>query len=126
MTFFRFKRYVFMSLLFAGAVNILATDNPAPTGADLLHACTEAMASGFNSSKGMLCIWYVTPCDCEANNTNDLPRVCLPADVSHERLADQVVQELRQAPQLLNLSAEAAAANILAPVYPCGDESRNN
>ncbi len=115
-----------MSLLFAGAGNTLATDNPAPTGADLLQACTEAMASGYNSSKGMLCIWYVTPCDCEANNKPGLPRVCLPADISHERLAERIVREISQTPSLLKLSAEAAAASVLAPIYPCGEESRNN
>ena len=123
---FRLRQYALLLLLSAGSGNALSAENPVPSGSDLLLACEESIESGYNSTRGMLCIWYVTPCDCDAGKKPDLPRVCLPADVSHEQLTLQVVRELRQKPLLQEQTAEAAAASILAPLYPCGEESRNN
>ena len=69
----------------------------------------------------MLCHWYVTPCDCHYGNNERLPRVCLPYNVDVSDLATIIVEHLKDNQSLLTLSAEAAAANILAPLYPCDD-----
>lgn len=91
----------------------------APTGADLLEACQFAGKNGYDSTQGMMCIWYVTPCDCHFGKSKEIPRVCLPETVSHQQLADVVVRGIQQTPDLKQVSAEQAAANILSPLYPC-------
>lgn len=91
----------------------------APSAADLLAACEDSLQNGFKDERGMLCVWYVTPCACDAAIKPGLPRVCLPSSATPEALATEVVRALRQRPELASMSAEAAAATILAPRYPC-------
>ena len=93
----------------------------APSAADLLTACEDSLQNGFKNERGMLCVWYVTPCACDAAKEPGLPRACLPPDAAPEALAAQVVEALRQRPELASISAESAVATILAPRYPCPD-----
>ena len=93
----------------------------APSGADLLRACEDSIKNGFDTKAGMLCIWYVTPCDCNFAAKKQLPRVCLPEDKSHESLAKEVMTGLQQQPGLKTETAEMAAAKILSLKYPCSD-----
>lgn len=93
----------------------------APSAADLLLACEDALQNGFKHERGMLCVWYVTPCACDAAIKPGLPRVCLPPAAAPRVLAREVVRALRQRPALASLSAAEAAATILAPRYPCPD-----
>lgn len=102
-------------------LDVSAATPDAPTGADLLSACQHAQRSDYQGEKGMLCIWYVTPCDCQSLKDTALPRVCLPADISHETTAAQVVSALKNQVELQSLSAAQAAARILAASYPCSD-----
>lgn len=90
----------------------------APTGRDLLTACQSSLAEGFNSIEGMLCTWYVTPCDC-VHNSEDIPRVCLPANLTEEYLARLLIDELKSSKNLLSQNAELAANSILVNYYPC-------
>lgn len=108
------KQVVLTSLLTATTVSPAA-----PTGADVLAACEKALSKGFHGTVGMMCIWYVTPCDCQAGKDPAIPRVCLPEDKAPETLAKEVVEGLKQQPALLNESAEVSAGRILAPKYPC-------
>jgi hypothetical protein len=89
----------------------------APSGSDLLEACTLSMRDGFDSMKGKLCTWYVTPCDCNIDKT--IPMVCLPESVSTETLAGIVISGLQQRPDLQQLDATRAAAEILSASYSC-------
>ena len=89
----------------------------APSGSDLLEACTLSMRDGFDSMKGKLCTWYVTPCDCNIDKT--IPMVCLPESVSTETLAGIVISGLQQRPDLQQLDATRAAAEILSARYSC-------
>jgi|APGre2960657468_1045069.scaffolds.fasta_scaffold66585_1 Rap1a immunity proteins len=89
----------------------------APSGSDLLEACTQSMRDGFDSMKGKLCTWYVTPCDCNIDKT--IPMVCLPESVSTETLAGLVISGLQQRPDLQLLDATRAAAEILSARYSC-------
>ena len=91
----------------------------APSGADLLHACEDSLVNGFQSTKGMMCIWYVTPCDCHFGDKKSVPRVCLPKDAAHEELARVVMNGLKEKNELQTLTAEMAAGTILSPIYPC-------
>ena len=91
----------------------------APSGTDLLHACEDSLVNGFQSTKGMMCIWYVTPCDCNFGNKKTVPRVCLPDNISHELLAREVIDGLKENSELQPLTAEMAAGTILSPIYPC-------
>ena len=93
----------------------------APSAADLLVACEDALRNGFRHERGMLCVWYITPCACDAAIKPGLPRVCLPPAAAPEALATEVVRALRQRPALASMDAAAAAATILAPRYPCPD-----
>ena len=93
----------------------------APSAADLLLACEEALQNGFKHERGMLCVWYVTPCACDAAIKPGLPRVCLPPGAAPEALAAEVVRALRQRPALASMDAAEAAATTLAPRYPCPD-----
>jgi hypothetical protein len=89
----------------------------APSGRDLLEACTQSMRDGFDSMIGKMCTWYVTPCDCNIDKT--IPMVCLPESVSTETLADLVIQGMQERPDLQQLDATRAAAEILSTRYSC-------
>ena len=91
----------------------------APSGTDLLKACEESLANGFHGSTGMMCIWYVTPCDCHHGKDIAIPRVCLPDNEPHELLAREVVEGLKSQPELQTVIAEIAVGVILSPRYPC-------
>ena len=91
----------------------------APSGNDLLTACEESLINGFQGPNGMMCIWYVTPCDCQYGKDIVIPRVCLPDNKSHELLAREVVKGLKSQAELQSESAEMAAGLILSPQYPC-------
>lgn len=93
----------------------------APSGADLLNACEGALDSGFQSKAGMMCIWYVTPCDCNFGEQKNVPRVCLPEESEHKELAKEVIAGLYDRPELGTETAEMAAGLILSPNYPCSD-----
>ncbi len=90
----------------------------APTGNDLLMACRSSLDKGFNSVEGMLCTWYVTPCDC-VHSREDVPRVCLPPGFNEENLARLVIDHLKSSRDLLNKDAAVAANTILVNYYPC-------
>ncbi len=114
---------VFISLflpLCLAATTTARAEPDMPGGAELLAACEHASNHGYDNTLGMLCIWYITPCDCTVNKSPSLPRVCLPPDVHHDVLAQRVMQALRERRALLELSAEEAAAIILSEYYPCG------
>ena len=96
------------------SANVLA----APTGADLLGACEDSLMNGFQGTTGMMCVWYVTPCDCHGKDAA-IPRVCLPDGKSPESLAREVIDGLKSQPELQSESAEISASKILAPKYPC-------
>ncbi len=66
-----------------------------------------------------MCIWYVTPCDCNHGDKKTVPRVCLPEDISHEKLAREVITSLKEHPAYQDHTAEMAAGLILSPKYPC-------
>jgi len=89
----------------------------APTGGDLLEACTESVSHGFDSLIGQMCTWYVTPCDC--NIDKSIPMVCLPESAETKSLAAIVIAGLTAQPHLQQLDATQAAAKILSEKYPC-------
>jgi Ssp1 endopeptidase immunity protein Rap1a len=91
----------------------------APTGADLLGACEDSLANGFQGTTGMMCVWYVTPCDCHHGKDSDILRVCLPDGKAAEVLAREVIDGLKLQPELQIKSAEISASVILAAKYPC-------
>jgi len=92
-----------------------------PSGAELLTACEQSMMKGFSGMKGMMCTWYVTPCDCNYGNENELPRVCLPPSPDIDALAHEVITGLIAQPELQELNADIAANTILIRNYPCDD-----
>lgn len=91
----------------------------APSGGDLLIACKDSITNGFHGKNGMMCVWYVTPCDCHYGINEDIPRVCLPEKEPPELLAREIIDGLNTNPELLKESAEMAAGLILSPKYPC-------
>ena len=91
----------------------------APSGADLLEACEHSLAHGFQGIAGQMCTWYVPPCDCTYNREKQIPRVCLPATVSVEALAQEVISGLREQAALQGEEAAVAATFILSRTYPC-------
>lgn len=93
----------------------------APSAADLEAACQQSLNEGFHGNEGMLCTWYVTPCDCDYGKKQEIPRVCLPGTVSVETLANEVMAGLQQQPELKTEDAGFAAALILSRIYPCHD-----
>jgi len=109
-------RFLYKAIILFFTVNICMADDT-PTGKSLLKACEIAQKNGYNSTEGMLCVWYATPCDCHTDES--IPAVCLPADYQVEHLAEIVIKELKQQPDLQTVSAIEAAAHILAPLYPC-------
>ena len=109
------KKILLLIFLSGLSVNAFA----APSGEDLLTACEDSLANGFSSTRGMMCIWYVTPCDCNHGDKKKVPRVCLPDDASHVKLAKEVISGLKENPEFQAETAEMAAGLILAPKYPC-------
>ncbi len=97
------------------STNVLA----APTGANLLEACEDALKNGFQGPEAMMCVWYVTPCDCHHGKDSEIPRVCLPDGKEPESLAREVIEGLKSQPELQNKSAEISAGEILVEKYPC-------
>ncbi len=97
------------------STNLLA----APTGADLLNACEDSLKNGFHGTKAMMCVWYVTPCDCHHGKDSAIPRVCLPDGKKAESLALEVIDGLKSQPELQTKSAEISANEILVKNYPC-------
>jgi hypothetical protein len=87
----------------------------APTGEDLLAACTDSLENGFETMEGKMCIWYVTPCNCDTA----LPQVCLPEESNTDRLARDVVEGLTGQMELQQTDAAHAATLILSNKYPC-------
>ncbi len=107
-----FKKIVLLMILSPGL-------HAAPTGADVLAACEEALEKGFHGTRAMMCVWYVTPCDCHHGKDSAIPRVCLPDGKAAETLAREVIDGLKSQPDLLSESAEVSAGVILAVKYPC-------
>ena len=105
---------LFFSLLI---VNIQAIASP--TGADVLAACEESLANGFKGVTGMMCVWYVTPCDCNYGKEPVMPRVCLPDNKDVDSLAREVIEGLKLRPELQSETAEMSAGIILSEKYPC-------
>ena len=92
-----------------------------PNGADLLRACNTSMNNGFEGIEGMMCEYYLTPCDCTVGDKDPAPRFCPPAGISTGDLAAVVVDGLKRSHGLQNRDAQTAAAVILAERYPCSD-----
>jgi len=109
------KKLKWLGLLFM----ICADINAAPSANELLAACQDSLANGFHASTGMMCSWYVTPCDCHHGKDLAIPRVCLTGIESEESLAKIVVAGLKAQPALQLESAEMAAGIILSANYPC-------
>ena len=107
-------KFFFFFLLFL-SFNVYSS----PSGNDLLIACETSLEEGFQGTTGMMCVWYVTPCDCHYGKETRIPRVCLPEDYETEYLAKEVIDGLKAKPKLLDETAEMAAAEILAKKYPC-------
>lgn len=107
------RTIVYILLLFS-AFNVPA----APSGEQLLAACNDSLMHDFQGINGVMCAWYVTPCDCEKGKET-LPKICLTEPVSTATLAKTVVAGLRKHPELQREDAEFAAASILSQVYSC-------
>ncbi len=90
-----------------------------PNGNDLLAACEHALDKGFSGDEGMMCTWYVTPCDCFHSADSEIPRVCLPVPPDVHALAREVTDGLATSPELLDKTADVAAGTILKNNYPC-------
>lgn len=93
--------------------------NEMPTGRILMQACEAMLNDQADQLNVMLCNWYVTPCDCHYGKPEALPKVCLPESVDSNLLAAIIVEQLEKEIDLQQLSAEEAAAKILAPIHPC-------
>ena len=90
-----------------------------PTGKDIITACEESLGSDFQGVMGMMCTWYVTPCDCTTGKDSEIQRVCLPDDREVEGLAEEVIDGLKSKPELQSKTAEVASSIILSEKYPC-------
>ena len=111
-------RLFFSLLLFFVSTIVLAT----PSGKDLLAACENSLDKGFSGDEGMMCTWYVTPCDCSHGDNSEIPRVCLPPVPDINTMAREVMEGLAATPELLDMSADIAAGVILGESFPCADE----
>ena len=89
------------------------------SASELVRACEHALENGFYDIKGMLCTWYVTPCDCEQAVKPGVPRVCLPPDIAVESLAVEVIDGIKAQEALMIMDADIAAATVLSRHYPC-------
>ncbi len=108
--------HLFLSLLlFFVSTMVFAT----PNGKDLLAACEHSLDKGFSGTEGMMCTWYVTPCDCFHDDNSEIPRVCLPPVPDINALAREVTKGLAATPELLEKSADVAAGVILGKSFPC-------
>jgi hypothetical protein len=105
-------------LLFFVSTIVFAT----PNGKDLLAACEHSLTKGFSGTEGMMCTWYVTPCDCFHSEDSGILRVCLPQTPDVDALAREVMKELAATPELLEMSADVAARLILGKSFPCVNE----
>jgi len=108
---------VCVSLLILMSASPSAVVQAAPSGSDLLQACTQSMQHGFDDMVGKMCTWYVTPCDCKIDK--GIPLVCLPEEIPTSTLASLVIDGLKAQPELQQLDATRAAATILSAKYPC-------
>ena len=90
-----------------------------PNGKELLAACEHSLDKGFSGAEGMMCTWYVTPCDCFHSEDSEIPRVCLPFPPDVDALAKEVSEGLAVTPELLDKTADIAAGTILKKNYPC-------
>lgn len=108
-------KYLGIFLLFSGSTQLMAS----PTGADVLSVCEESLVNGFQGMNGMMCVWYVTPCDCTYGKDPEMQRVCLPANKETESLAMEVIEGLKLQPDLQTKTAEVASSIILSAKYPC-------
>ena len=107
-------------LISFGLLLMICTDTfAAPSAKDLLVACENSIENGFQGATGMMCSWYVTPCDCHHGKDQVIPRVCLSDNESEESLAKIVVGGLKAQPTLQLKPAEMAARIILSLNYPC-------
>ena len=93
-----------------------------PNGKDLLAACEHSLDKGFSGTEGMMCTWYVTPCDCFHDDNSEVPRVCLPPVPDRDALAREVTEGLAATPELLEKSADVAAGVILGKSFPFTEE----
>jgi Ssp1 endopeptidase immunity protein Rap1a len=109
------KNLKWLALLLLLSTSVFAV----PTGVDLLAACEDSLENGFQGTIGMMCVWYVTPCDCYHGKDSAVPRVCLPDGKKPESLAREVVVGLKSQPELQSKSAEVSAGLILVEKYPC-------
>ncbi|GJM04039.1 MAG: hypothetical protein DHS20C09_00300 [marine bacterium B5-7] len=109
------KKLIRFGLLFMICGNAVA----APSAKDLLAACEESLVNGFHGTTGMMCSWYVSPCDCHLGKDSVIPRVCLTGNESEESLARLVVDSLKAEPALQSKLAEIAVGIILSLNYPC-------
>jgi len=107
--------------LFFGLVLLFTSTSlfATPNGNDLLAACEHALDKGFSGAEGMMCTWYVTPCDCFHSEDSEIPRVCLPVPPDVHALAREVTDGLATSPELLEKTADVAAGTILIKKYPC-------
>lgn len=113
----KLRGFIFVSLLILFTASPSAVVQAAPSGSDLLQACTQSMQHGFDDMVGKMCTWYVTPCDCKIDK--GIPLVCLPAEIPTETLASLVIDGLKAQPELQQMDATRAAATILSAKYPC-------
>ena len=118
-----YKNKKFAIAVCFGLLNLIFISilSAAPSAVDLLDACEISLKKGFQGIEGELCIWYITPCDCDYVKTKETPRVCLPEPVPVESLARIVVRGLKEQPELHMEDADYAAAIILSHVYPCSE-----
>ncbi|NNE37107.1 MAG: hypothetical protein HKN08_02285 [Gammaproteobacteria bacterium] len=102
-----------------GALLLIVAINgqAAPTGSDLLLACSTAQENGYDSIQGQMCTWYVIPCNCSYDT--DIPESCTPEDMQVQELADIVIKHLTGNDALLSQTATKSAAIILAEKFPC-------
>ena len=110
------------SLIFSFLVVYSFSSHATPSGKDLLEACEYTLDEGYTGTKGMMCTWYVTPCDCSYGERNKNPRVCLPIPPDVDSLTELVIVGLRTSPELLEKDAEFAANTILQRHYPCSEK----
>lgn len=110
-----------VSRIFLGFLLLIVSSSlfATPNGKDLLLACEHSLAEGFSGTEGMMCTWYVTPCDCFHGENSEMPRVCLPPVPDVDALAREVAEGLETMPELLVESANVAAGTILQKTYPC-------
>ena len=105
-------------LLFFVSTIVFAT----PNGKELLAACEYSLDKGFSGTEGMMCTWYVTPCDCFHSEDSGIPRICLPQIPDVDALAREITEGLAMHPELLDKSADVAAGVILGKSFPCAGE----